>query len=368
MKKLLLTLCLINIIFAEQNLVEIINKYYEQLNQHAKRSAKISSLTEAYEKFSRLPALQDFLTYEGVNSTSLEIANSRKITNKQMGFFYPAKMYDNHRELIYAINPLRRSQVKAKLTNVRSGLSREIASKNIQQKALNTLDKTIAKLSKTKRKAESRLQQVEEAIEALEDRVSDARSDIDSRRSSVGGSADEELRLIAIIRRLDGQIVREVNDATRISLINRRNSFERQRRGIIAERDQFVRDVRRLERQIASDLRQLDSLKRERPRLERKAQEASPELGSLEDKREEIKNNINEIEEKLAPLKKLENEEQQISQVIKEYQEWWRRAKHRPKYHFLLALYAIDKLPKENIQIRIKKNFALGGIVEVYFR
>ena len=368
MKKLLLTICLVNILFAEQNLVEIINKYYEQLNQHAKRSAKISSLTEAYEKFSRLPALRDFLTYEGVNSTSIEIANSRKTTNKQMGFFYPAKMYENHKALIHAINPLRRSQVKAKLKNIRLGLSDEIARKNVQQRALKTLDKTIAKLSKTQRKAELRLQQVDNAIDILETRISEARSSINSRQSVVGNSADEELRLIAIIRRLDAQIIREPNEATRLSLISRRNAFERQRRGIIAERDQFIRDVRKFERQIASDLRQLDSLKRERPRLAQKAQESSPELQGLENKREEIKNKINELDVELAPLRNLEKEEQQISQVINEYQEWWNTSKHRPKYHFLLALYAIDKLPKENIEINIRENFALGGIVEVYFR
>merc|ERR1711976_772205 len=113
----------------------------------------------------------DFLTYEGVNSTSIEIANSRKTTNKQMGFFYPANLYDNHQALIHAINPLRRSQVKTKLKNIRLGLSDELARKNVQQKALETLDKTITKLSKTQRKAELRLQQVENAIDILETRI-----------------------------------------------------------------------------------------------------------------------------------------------------------------------------------------------------
>ncbi|WP_372370324.1 hypothetical protein [Candidatus Uabimicrobium sp. HlEnr_7] len=368
MKKLLVTFCLFCTLFAEQDLVEIINKYYKQLDQHAKRSARVESLTKAYEKFTHLPALQDFLTYEGIESTTIEIANSRKISNKQMGFFYPAKLYDNHQKLIVAMSPLRRSQIKAKLNNLRADLASEIAAKKVQETALKTLDKTIAKLGEKQRKANLQLQQIEQAINLLEQRIDDGRSEIDSRRSLLRSNAEEELRLIAIIRRLDGQIVREVDEIRRASLVRRRNAFERQRRAIIAEEDRFIRDARKIEAQISIDLRQINSLKRQLPKIEEKASQASPELEDLKNKRAQILSGIEALEEKLLPLDTLNQEKAETLEVINEYQKWWQTAKHRPKYHFLLAMYAIDKLPKQNIDIQVKEWIGLEGIVEVYFR
>lgn len=370
MKKIILLIFSLSFIIthSEENLVKHINEYYKELTKHARLSAKNVSLGKAYENLTRLPELTDFLTFQGIVVNEKEISISRKKSNTQMGFFYPAFLYKKHDQLIIALDPLKNLQVKQQIKKLKIDLVDVKKEKKIQEKALKAISKTINKLSQKKIRAIAKLKKIDAKLSFLEERIVKGEDHLQIIRSSLRKNADEELELLAVIRRLNSSIAREINDIRRITLIRRRNVFERQRRTVQAEEDGLLINASNLQKQMKYDENKRLSLLRSRPVLEKDSQESLPGIEILEDEKTLLEEKINNLSKKISPLKQLLLQRKNVSNIVNEYENWWNKAQHRPKYHFLLALYAIQKFPKENYKINEKKWIGIGGIVEVHFR
>jgi predicted nucleic acid-binding Zn-ribbon protein len=356
---------------SEEALRKALVAYYQHMAQVALQVAKTARLSDAYNEFyKQCRTLPEFLKNEnlaGVDSAILQKVRGQCKNKDRFAFFHPAALYDNYQELLLVLNPEKMYALQKEMDAVKAALAPTLKQKEALDKQKQEVEDRLDKQQSELNRMQADVDRKEKEIKEARERIRQIDSSISSCRDIIRTRQDRLLSLDTSIRQVERQLRHEQDPVKRRQLESRLQSLERDRDSLLRENTEQEREIDRLENERSRSDTSVEDLHQEIPRLMSKIPEYKTEVKRLAHEKLLVEQEWQACMEKLKPLETLRKKQEMLLVRLKQMEKWWFDVNFERRAKFVLALYVLENFPADYYEIKTKKWFGVGGIVEVYF-
>lgn len=345
--------------------------YYQHLGQVAQQVVKTTSIESAYTAFyqnvQELPVFLRQHNAAGVDPEALLAARKQCKHKDRFAFFHPAAFYDNYQELLVVLNKEKMHALQKEIDEIKASLAPVVRQKE-------ELDKQKARAEERLDKQKDDLKRLQDDLDNKERSIKEKRERIRSIDSSISRKRENIQQVRQRVRDLDNQIrlnerrlSQEQDPIKRRQIENLIASLERDRDAQQRIIDDEERDIDSLEREKTREDSAIDDLHQELLRMTPKLSPYKAEVKRLEQEKKTVEQEWQECVDKLKPLLDVRQKQDALLARLKKMEKSWSDLNFERRAKLILALYVLETFPPACYEIKTKKWFGVGGIVEVYF-